>query len=80
VLTQARVHRFKTVHIGPVTARDVSFFVLVREPPALSGGRQFPDAVIGQDLLRNRRVWFSIATGGLFMSRTAGDAATATGH
>ncbi len=64
----ARVHRFKTVRVGPVTVHDASVLVLAREPPALSGGRRFDDAVIGQDLLRNRHVWFSFSTGRLYLS------------
>jgi predicted aspartyl protease len=71
--TPARVHRFKTLQIGPVTAHNVSILVLAKDPPALGGGRQFEDTVIGQDLLRNRRVWFSIRTGRLYLSRRDND-------
>lgn len=65
---QAHVHRFETIKIGPVTAHNTSILVLSREPPALGGGRQFDDGVIGQDLLHTRRVWFSMRTGRLYMS------------
>lgn len=66
--THAHIHRFETIKIGPVTGRSVRILVLDREPPALSGGRQFQDAIIGQDVLGTRRVWFSISTGRLFLS------------
>jgi hypothetical protein len=67
--TQGRLHRFGTVRIGPVTVHDASILVLTREPPALGGGRRFEDVVIGQDLLRDRRIWFSLRTGRLYLSR-----------
>ena len=76
---QARIHRFNTMRIGPLTLQNVPVIVLAKEPPALSGGRRFSDGVIGQDLLGTRRIWFSIATGRLFMSRGSRDA-PATGH
>jgi Aspartyl protease len=71
--TQARIHRVKTIRLGPITVHDASIVVLAQEPPALGGGKQFEDAVVGQDLLRNRRVWFSIATGRLYLSRRDDD-------
>jgi Aspartyl protease len=76
---QARVHRFTTLRIGPLTLQNVPVVVLAKEPPTLSGGRRFSDAVIGQDLLSDRRIWFSLATGRLFMSRNSRDG-PATGH
>jgi predicted aspartyl protease len=76
---QARVHRFTTLRIGPLTLQNVPVVVLAKEPPTLSGGRRFSDAVIGQDLLSDRRIWFSLATGRLFMSRDSRDG-PATGH
>jgi predicted aspartyl protease len=75
---QARIHRFHTVRIGPLTAHDVSMLVLAREPPALTAGRHFADGVIGQDFLSSRRVWFSLRMGRLFVSRKAGE--LTTGH
>ena len=78
---QLRRHLFGTVRLGPVTAHDAPILVMVKDPPALGGGRQFADAVIGQDLLRDRRVWFSLRTGRLYFSRRSGDpASAATGH
>jgi predicted aspartyl protease len=77
---QARVHRIKTIRLGPITVHDASIVVLVQEPPALGGGRQFEDAVVGQDLLRNRRVWFSIATGRLYLSRRDDDTVAEPGR
>ena len=71
---QARVHRFQTMQIGPLTLHDVSVVVLANEPPALGGGRYFSEAVIGQDVLSRRRIWFSFATDRLFIARTADDA------
>jgi predicted aspartyl protease len=76
---QAHLHRFTTLRIGPLTLQNVPVVVLAKEPPTLSGGRRFSDAVIGQDLLSERRIWFSLATGRLFMSRNSRDAPT-TGH
>jgi predicted aspartyl protease len=73
---QARVHRFRTIRIGPVTAHDAAILVLVDEPHALAGGRRFADGLIGQDLLHSRRVWLSFATDRLYMSRSSDDAAT----
>jgi len=67
--TEAHIHRFETVKVGPVTGHGVQILALDKEPPALSGGRQFQDAVIGQDVLGTRRVWFSIGTGRLFLSQ-----------
>ena len=75
---QIRMHRFQTLRIGAITLRDVPIAILAKDPPALSGGRRFHDAVIGQDILGSRRVWFSLRTGRLFISGTDGDAAT--GH
>ena len=77
---QARVHRVKTIRLGPITVHDASIVVLVQEPPALGGGRQFEDAVVGQDLLRNRRVWFSLATGRLYLSRRDNDTVAESGR
>jgi predicted aspartyl protease len=75
---QARIHRFHSVRIGPLMAHDVSMLVLAREPPTLTAGRHFADGVIGQDFLSSRRVWFSLRTGRLFVSRKAGE--LSTGH
>jgi predicted aspartyl protease len=72
---QGRVHKFHTIRIGPVTAHDVSILVLPSKPPAMAGGRQQPDGLVGQDLLRNRRVWFSLSTGRLYISRNQNDMA-----
>jgi predicted aspartyl protease len=71
---RAHVHRFQTMQIGPLTLHDVSVVVLANEPPALGGGRYFSEAVIGQDVLSRRRIWFSFATDRLFIARTADDA------
>jgi predicted aspartyl protease len=71
---QAHVHRFQTMRIGPFTWHDVSVIVLAKEPPALGGGRNFSEAVIGQNVLSHRRIWFSFATDRLFIARTADDA------
>jgi predicted aspartyl protease len=73
----ASIHRFGTIRVGPVAAHNVSILVLTKDPPALAGGRRFSDAMIGQDMLRNRRVWFSFSTGQLYLSRTGGDNAGA---
>jgi predicted aspartyl protease len=73
--TQARVHRFQTIRIGPITAHNAYVVVLATEPPSLGGGRRFREAVIGQDFLNSRRIWFSFRTDRLFMARKDGDAA-----
>jgi len=70
---QARVHRFQTMQIGPLTLRDVSVVVLAKKLPALGGGQSFSEALIGQNILSNRRIWFSFATDRLFITRTADD-------
>jgi predicted aspartyl protease len=67
-----RVHRFATIRLGPVVAHNVSVLVLTKEPPGLGGGRRFSDGVIGQDVLRQRRVWFSLTSGQLYMSGRTG--------
>jgi hypothetical protein len=64
---QIRVHKFHTIRLGPVTAHDVSTRIFPGEPPSLGGGRRMADAIVGQDLLRNRRVWFSWSTGRLYL-------------
>ena len=71
---QARVHRFQTIQIGPLTLHDVSVVVLAKEPPALGGGQYFSEAVIGQDVLSHRRIWFSFAADRLFIARSVDDA------
>ena len=72
--------------------RDI--LILSKDPPALGGGRQFREAVIGQDFLANRRVWFSFRqvaclyhartmtqSRGLHVGRTpSGRVALTTGH
>jgi clan AA aspartic protease (TIGR02281 family) len=68
---QARVHRFQTMQIGPLTLHDVPVIVLAKEPPALGGGRYFSEAVIGQNVLSHRRIWFSFATDRLFVTDDA---------
>ncbi len=71
---QARIHRFQTMQIGPLTLHGVSIVVLAKEPPALGGGQHFSEAVIGQDVLSHRRIWFSFATDRLFIARSVDDA------
>jgi predicted aspartyl protease len=73
--TQARMHRFRTVRVGPITAHNADIIILAKDPPALGGGRNFREAVIGQDFLGARRVWFSFRTGRLFISRKDSDTA-----
>jgi hypothetical protein len=76
---EMRVHHFDTIRIGPVTAHNAAVLVQMQDPPSLGGGRRFEDGVIGQDLLRGRRVWFSLRTGRLYLSHRDTDAAT-SGH
>jgi predicted aspartyl protease len=73
---QARIHRFKTIRIGQVTAHNAAIVVLLSEPQVMSGGRRlFADGLIGQDLLHNHRVWLSFATDRVYMSRGSNEAA-----
>jgi predicted aspartyl protease len=74
--TQARAHRFQTIRIGPITVHNAYVLVLSKNPLPLGGGRQFREAVIGQDFLADRRVWFSMRTGRLFISRKDNDTIT----
>jgi len=67
---EARVHRFHSVQIGPITMHDAPILVVPRNPPALPGGRRQPDGAIGQDVLGKRRMWFSFNTGRLYLSRS----------
>ncbi len=75
---QARIHRFQTIRIGPITLHNADIIILAKDPPSLGGGRQFREAAIGQDFLGNRRVWFSFKTDRLYISRTETDAAAAS--
>ena len=61
------------MQIGPLTLHDVSVVVLAKKLPALGGGQSFSEALIGQNILSNRRIWFSFATDRLFITRTADD-------
>jgi predicted aspartyl protease len=73
---QARVHRFQTIRIGPMTVQNASILVLPKEPPALGDARSFGDGFIGLDFLASRRTWFSIRTGRLYFATNA----AASGH
>jgi predicted aspartyl protease len=61
------LHKFHTIRLGPVTAHDVGILVNPSDPPVLSGGYRMPDNLVGQDLLRNHRLWFSFSTGRLYL-------------
>jgi hypothetical protein len=74
---QVRVHKSQTIRIGPIAMHDVPIVVLAKDLPALAGGRRFRDAMIGQDILGSRRVWFSFSTGRLFISGSENDTAIA---
>jgi predicted aspartyl protease len=82
--TQARIHRFKSIRIGPVTMHDRYALVLAKNPAALGGGRRFPEALIGQDFLSHWQVWFSLRTDRLYISGQRSDAEgggqATTGH
>jgi predicted aspartyl protease len=65
--TRVYFHKFHTVQVGPVTVHDVALAVVPGDPPALVGGDHMPDVLIGQDLLRTRRVWFSYTTSRLYL-------------
>jgi hypothetical protein len=65
--TRVYFHKFHTVQVGPVTVHDVALEVMPGDPPALAGGHHMLDVLIGQDLLRTRRVWFSYTTNRLYL-------------
>jgi predicted aspartyl protease len=67
---EARLHRFRSVQIGPIIMHDAPILVVPSNPPALPGGRRQPDGAIGQDVLAKRRMWFSFGTGRLYLSRS----------
>jgi hypothetical protein len=58
------IHSFQELRIGPAVYRGVRLPIL---PTDLGGG----DALVGQDFLRDRRVWMSFPTRQLFVSRLA---------
>ncbi len=63
----ARIHSFQEFRIGPAVYRGVRLPIL---PTDLGG----VDALVGQDFLRDRRVWMSFPTRQLFVSRLAHEA------
>jgi hypothetical protein len=65
--TRVYLHKFHTVQVGPVAAHDVVLEVMPGDPPALDGGHHMPDVLIGQDLLRTHRVWFSYSTNRIYL-------------
>jgi predicted aspartyl protease len=71
--TQAHIHRFKTMRIGSITVHNSLIFVLAKNPPPLGGGRHLAEAVIGQDFLANRRIWFSMRAERLYISHEEND-------
>jgi predicted aspartyl protease len=71
---EGRVHRFQTIRIGPMIAHNAAILVFARELPS-SGNARNLDGVIGQDFLANRRVWFSFATGRIYVTRKVTDVA-----
>ena len=75
---QARVHRIKTIRLGPITCtmRPLSFLSTSRPRLVVAGNSRMPWSV---RTLRNRRVWFSIATGRLYLSRRDDDTVAGPG-
>lgn len=57
-----RLHVFHQLQMGPVVADDAELAIV----PRTAG---VGDALIGEDFLRGRRIWFSFPTGHLFVSR-----------
>jgi predicted aspartyl protease len=60
----SRLHRFRSLRVGPVMHRDVDL-------PVLPGDVGIGDALVGQDFLRERRVWLSFPTRRMFVSQRA---------
>ena len=54
-------------YLSDMGRHDVALEVMPGDPPALVGGHHMPDVLIGQDLLRTRRVWFSYSTNRLYL-------------
>jgi predicted aspartyl protease len=67
------VHQFQSVVIGPLTARNMLVYVLMEDPQLLPNGNPMDENLIGQDFLRNRRIWFSFKTQRVAVSQRAGD-------
>ncbi|MGE0226477.1 MAG: retropepsin-like aspartic protease [Acetobacteraceae bacterium] len=60
----ARLHLFRELRIGPAAWRNIRLPIL---PEDVGIG----DALVGQDFLRDRRVWISFPTRQMFVSRLA---------
>jgi predicted aspartyl protease len=67
------VHRFQSVVIGPLIARDVRVYVLTENPQVMPNGNPMDENLIGQDFLDHRRIWLSYQTDRVAVSRRAGD-------
>jgi hypothetical protein len=62
----ARLHRFRSLRIGPVLHQNIAL-------PVLPGDIGMGDALVGRDFLRERRVWLSFPTLRLFVSQRAAE-------
>jgi predicted aspartyl protease len=63
----ARLHQFREFRIGPAVYRNLRLPIL---PADVGVG----DALVGQDFLRDRRIWISFPTRQMFVSRLAHEA------
>jgi predicted aspartyl protease len=70
------VHRFQSVVIGPLTARNLPIHVLTEDPQVMPNGNPMDENLIGQDFLGNRRIWFSFKTQRVAVSQRVGDEQT----
>lgn len=71
-----QLHLFKEVVIGPMTARNVRLHVLMADPQVLPNGNPMDQNLIGEDFLRDRRIWFSFETRRVAVSQRPGDIPT----
>jgi hypothetical protein len=70
------VHRFQSVTIGPLTARNMPLHVLMEDPPVMPNGNPIEENLVGRDFLGKRRIWFSFKTQRVAVSRRSDDEQT----
>jgi len=67
------IHQFQSIRIGPLMERNVRLPVLMVDPQRLPNGNPVNENLIGQDVLGNRRIWFSFKTDRVAISLREGD-------
>lgn len=66
--SDVRLHRFRSLRVGPVTVPDAFILVITKEPPAFGYAGSFGDGAIGMEFVLTRRVWFSFRTARLYVA------------